>query len=149
MKFMPWRHGDKLNKKEGQRMNKVGNEPIIKFMTHTPHSIEPGQPLDEARKVMGRHDIRHLPVLSGGRIVGLLSERDLTYIRTLPGVGQDLKVKDAMVYDPVLVAEQDLLRDVAHKMAEQHIGSVLVCDNHHKLLGIFTYTDALKVLAES
>lgn len=129
-------------------MNK-GNEPIAKFMTRTPHSIEPGQPLDEARKIMGRHDIRHLPVLSGGRIVGLLSERDLTYIRTLPGIGQDLKVKDAMVYDPVLVPETDSLKDVARKMADMHIGSVLVCDSHHKLAGIFTYTDALKVLAES
>lgn len=129
-------------------MNK-GNESISKFMTRTPHSIEPGQPLEEARKVMGHHDIRHLPVLSGGRIVGLLSERDLTYIRTLPGVGSTLKVKDAMVYDPVLVAETDSLRDVAKKMADMHIGSVLVCDNHNKLTGIFTYTDALKVLANS
>lgn len=130
-------------------MNTAGNESIAKFMTQTPHSIEPGQPLEEARKIMGRHDVRHLPVLSGGRIVGLLSERDLTYIRTLPGVGQNLKVKDAMVYDPVLVSEKDTLRDVARRMAEQHIGSVLVCDSHNKLVGIFTYIDALNVLAES
>lgn len=124
-------------------------EPIAKFMTRTPHSIEPGQLLEEARKIMGRHDIRHLPVLSGGRIVGLLSERDLTYIRTLPGVGPDLKVKDAMVYDPVLVSESESLRDVAQKMAASHIGSVLVCDSRSKLSGIFTYTDALRVLGES
>jgi acetoin utilization protein AcuB len=129
-------------------MNK-GHETIAKFMTRTPFSIEPSQPLEEARKLMGRHEIRHLPVLSGGRIVGLLSERDLTYIRTLPGVGPDLKVKDAMVYDPVLVSETDALKDVARKMADMHIGSVLVCDHHNKLAGIFTYTDALKVLAES
>ncbi len=125
------------------------NESIAKFMTRTPHSIEPGQPLEEARKVMGHFDIRHLPVLSGGRIVGLLSERDLTYIRTLPGVGSALKVKDAMVYDPVLVSEKDSLKDVAKKMADMHIGSVLVCDGQNKLTGIFTYTDALKVLAGS
>jgi acetoin utilization protein AcuB len=126
-----------------------GHEPITNFMTRTPYSIEPNQPLEDARKLMGRHDVRHLPVLSGGRIVGLLSERDLTYIRTLPGVGEHLKVKDAMVYDPVLVSEKDTLKEVARKMADTHIGSVLVCDSHNKLAGIFTYTDALKVLAES
>ncbi|MFY7928643.1 MAG: CBS domain-containing protein, partial [Oligoflexus sp.] len=90
-----------------------------------------------------------LPVLSGGRVVGLLAERDLTYIKTLPGVQESaLRVRDAMVYDPVIVSDQASLREVSQQMAEQHIGSVLVCDAQQHLVGIFTYVDALKALGQ-
>ncbi len=130
-------------------MTVLGNDPIDKYMTPMPHSIEPSQSLEDARKLMGKLEVRHLPVLSGGRIVGLLSERDLTYIRTLPGVDkQELKVKDAMVYEPIMVDQQESLQEVSKRMAEQHIGSVLVCNSQKKLLGIFSYVDALKVLGK-
>lgn len=130
-------------------MTVLGNDPIDMYMTPMPHSIEPSQSLEDARKLMGKLEVRHLPVLSGGRIVGLLSERDLTYIRTLPGVEkQDLKVKDAMVYEPIMVDQRESLQEVSRRMADQHIGSVLVCNSQKKLLGIFSYIDALKVLGK-
>jgi acetoin utilization protein AcuB len=130
-------------------MKVTGHSSIRGFMSVVPHSIEPNQELEDARKIMGRFGIRHLPVLSGGRVVGLLAERDLTYIKTLPGISVgSLRVKDAMVYDPVIVSDQASLREVAEQMAEQQIGSVLICDAQQHLVGIFTYVDALKALGQ-
>ena len=129
-------------------MSNLGQHTIEKYMVPTLHTIEPMRSLEEARKIMGRYTVRHLPVLSGGRLVGLLAERDLSYLKAMPGIKQEeLKVKDAMVYDPLLVSQNESLSEVAQKMAELHIGSVLVCDESKKLVGIFTYIDALKALA--
>jgi CBS domain-containing protein len=50
---------------------------VRQYMTPGPHTISPAQPLTIARRQMLDHEVRHLPVLEGGRIVGLISERDL------------------------------------------------------------------------
>ena len=122
---------------------------VSDYMTTVPHSIEPHQDLDDAWHMMGKYHVRHLPVLAGGHLVGLLSERDLTYLRQISGKNdKNLRVRDAMVYDPVIVGPEESLREVARKMAQERIGSVLVCDARQKLLGIFTYVDALTALAE-
>ena len=46
-------------------------------MTETPHSIGKDQPLAVAHRLMKEHDLRHLPVLEQGKLVGLVSERDV------------------------------------------------------------------------
>jgi len=50
---------------------------IQKYMTRALHTIGQEQTLDVAHTVMRQHGIRHLPVLEGGKLVGLLSQRDL------------------------------------------------------------------------
>ncbi len=121
---------------------------VSDYMTTVPHSIEPHQDLDDAWHMMGKYHVRHLPVLAGGHLVGLLSERDLTYLRQISNKKEELRVRDAMVYDPVVVGPEESLRDVARRMAADRIGSVLICDARQKLLGIFTYVDALAALSD-
>ncbi|TMC13513.1 MAG: CBS domain-containing protein [Chloroflexi bacterium] len=53
---------------------------IAHWMTSTLQTIEPGQSLEEARDRMDRANIRHLPVTEGGKVVGMLSMRDLIRI---------------------------------------------------------------------
>jgi acetoin utilization protein AcuB len=121
---------------------------ISKFMTTTPHTIGADQTLDHAKRLMHDYSIRHLPVLSGGTIVGIISERDINFMLSFKGV--DLKhetVSEAMSQDPVMVDANTLLDGVCRDMAEKKIGSVLVQDNH-KLVGIFTWVDALLAMDE-
>jgi acetoin utilization protein AcuB len=56
---------------------------IQKYMTPTPHTIGQEQTLQVAHDVMREHGVRHLPVLEGGKLVGLLSQRDLHLVETL------------------------------------------------------------------
>src|SRR5579863_568218 len=51
--------------------------PIGRYMTSQPWTLESGASLGDARRLMHAHGIRHLPILDDGRLVGVLSERDL------------------------------------------------------------------------
>jgi acetoin utilization protein AcuB len=66
-------------------------------MTPSPHTIGIEQPLSVAAEPMRAHQIRHLPVLHGGKLVGILSERDVQLVSGVPSVDPAaIKVEDAM-----------------------------------------------------
>ncbi|MBK6531521.1 MAG: CBS domain-containing protein [Deltaproteobacteria bacterium] len=117
-------------------------------MTPAPHTIGRDQSLTSAHHMMREHRIRHLPVLSGGRVVGLLSERDLALIETLHSVDPDLTIaEEAMTQAPYTVTPDTPLDEVVATMAGQRYGSALVME-HERIVGVFTTTDALEALVE-
>ena len=119
---------------------------IQRFMTRTPHTISPRQTLAEAHQAMRERAVRHLPVLHEGRLVGVVSQRDLYLLETLRGVdvGREL-VEEAMSDEPFVVPPDASLEEVAEVMASRKHGSALVVERS-TLVGIFTSTDALRAL---
>jgi acetoin utilization protein AcuB len=123
------------------------SEAIENFMTPTVHSIRSGAAVAEARSVMRQHAIRHLPVLDGGRLVGMVSERDLAIVAGIRGVNAEaLPVEEAMSQDVLAVTPEEPLATVAARMAERRAGSAVIARGE-RVLGIFTTTDALRALA--
>jgi acetoin utilization protein AcuB len=126
------------------------NPQVVAFMTPFPYSIDVDAPLQEAHRLMREHRFRHLPVTSGGRLVGVLTDRDIKLVLG-PDFGspdeRELKVRDAYVERPCVVSASTPVAAVARTMAENHIGSAIVTKND-KLVGIFTVTDACRALAE-
>jgi acetoin utilization protein AcuB len=126
------------------------NPQVIAFMTPFPHSIDVDAPLEDAHKLMREHRFRHLPVMSGGEIVGVLTDRDIKLVLG-PDFGspdeRELRVRDAYVERPCVVPASTPVAKVARVMAQNRIGSALVT-KHGKLVGIFTVTDACLALAE-
>ena len=121
---------------------------IQKFMTTQPHSIGREQTMAQAHRMMREHRFRHLPVLTGGRLVGLLSDRDLNLIETLRDVDPTkVLVEDAMTSDPYTVSPDAPLDEVVATMAEHKYGCAVVMQNN-KLVGIFTTVDACRAFAE-
>ena len=126
-----------------------GIPPVSKYMTTMPHTIEPTQALSDAKAWMMSHGVRHLPVRSGGEVVGLLSERDLTFLATFKDIDlKKAKVKDAMTLDVFKVLPETLVTEVVAGMAESKYGSALVCQANGTLVGIFTTIDALRAFSE-
>ncbi len=125
-------------------------DPIVEqFMTPAPRSISRTQTIDVALRTMRELEIRHLPVLEGGRILGLVSERELEIVGGLASVDpQRTSLEQAMIADPFQVEHDVSLRKLAADMAEKKVGSAVVTRNG-KLVGIFTTTDALKALSAS
>lgn len=116
------------------------------FMTRTVHTIGTQSPLSEAHRLMNEHAIRHLPVLEGGRLVGVVSMRDLHLIETLKGVDpKEVPVEEAMAQDAYTVPPGTELLEVARTMAMHKYGSAVVARDGH-VEGIFTTIDALKAL---
>ena len=79
-------------------------------MTPGPHTIGREQSLVAAKQMMQKIHVRHLPVLHGGKLVGVLSDRELAAIETLPGSNQ-LTVEDAMVPDVFMTSADASLAD--------------------------------------
>lgn len=116
------------------------------FMTRTVHTIGTQSPLSEAHRIMNEHAIRHLPVLEGGRLVGMVSMRDLHLIETLKDVvPQEVTVDEAMSQDAYAVPPGTALAEVARTMAMHKYGSAVVVRDS-RVEGIFTTIDALKAL---
>jgi acetoin utilization protein AcuB len=117
------------------------------YMTPQPHTIGHDQPLVAARRAMREHRIRHLPVLDGGRLVGVLSERDLLLVESLRGEDLDaLTIADAMTPAPYVVAPDAPLREATAAMAGHRYGAAIVAERG-RVIGIFTTTDVLLLLA--
>lgn len=120
---------------------------IESFMTPQPMTIGQEQTLETAASKMRELKIRHLPVLHGGRIVGIVTERDVALVETLPDVDPaTVRVEEAMTAEPYLVEPHAALADVARTMAEHKYGAAVVAQGG-KVVGVFTTVDACRALA--
>ncbi|MFO0662053.1 MAG: CBS domain-containing protein [Polyangiaceae bacterium] len=121
---------------------------IQKYMSTCPVTIGTDQPLEHAHTVMREHNIRHLPVLVGGKLAGIITQRDLALIETLKDVDpRKVTVDDAMTSEVYHVEPDAPLDEVVNEMAEHKYGCAVVMQNN-KVVGIFTAVDAMKALAE-
>jgi acetoin utilization protein AcuB len=121
--------------------------PISRYMTRQPWTIERGATLTAAHELMRSHAIRHLPVMDAGKLVGIVSERDLHLIETLPDADPDeVTVDDAMTETVYVARPTDEVAEVVDRMAAQKLGSVIVMQDR-RVEGIFTSIDALSVLS--
>ncbi len=116
-------------------------------MAPSPYSIEKGASLAQARELMERHLIRHLPVMDGETLVGMLSTRDLHLLQALddhdPG---NVQITAAISEPPYTVQIGTQLRNVVVYMAAKKYGAAIVLDGT-KVVGLFTTVDALRVLS--
>src|ERR1700749_674422 len=93
---------------------------IDHFMTRNPHSIGRDQTLAAAHERMRAIGGRHLPVMDGGKLVGIVSHRDLLSVETLKDVDPAaVRVEDAMSPDVYVVPPTRALGEVAAMMVER------------------------------
>ena len=123
--------------------------PVEEFTTPNPVTANDDALIDELIAIMKKHEVRHLPIVKNGSVVGIISDRDLRVASGLSSREKMLvRAADVMVPSPVTVSADEPLDEVAFKMSENKIGSVIVNDENDKFLGIFTATDALNALIE-
>lgn len=127
-------------------------------MTPTPLALGPDETARRAREVMLEHGVHHLPIVSEGRFVGLISTNDLHRIalgdpyRDDPElVAQDLELfplREVMTEDVVtLKADTATVRDAALQLARGSFHALPILDGD-TLVGIVTSTDLVAYLIE-
>ena len=127
-------------------------------MSTKPVTITADVPITEALRIMRENQVRRLPVLdSDGKLIGIVSEKDLLYASPSPATSLSiyemhymlsrLKVTELMTPDPVTITPDTLLEEAALIMADNKIGGLPVMENG-RLVGIITETDIFKVFLE-
>ena len=125
-------------------------------MSREPVTLDAGDTLDLAEGIMRLGRIRHLPVVSGDKIVGILSQRDLfrAAVSSLLQLGGDAERKwlgtirvNAVMTPVVFTVGPDLpIRAAVGVMLEKRIGCLPVVEDG-KLVGLLSETDCMKYLA--
>lgn len=121
---------------------------IKKYMTTDVQTIGDEQPMSVAHQMMREQKIRHLPVLHQGKLVGVVTDRDLRLVETLRDVDPaQVPVSEAMTGDVYTVSPDANLDEVVGSMAAAKYGSAVVVDHGH-VVGIFTTVDACQAFAD-
>lgn len=127
-------------------------------MSAEPVTITADTPITDALRIMRQSQVRRLPVLDEeGRLVGIVSEKDLLYASPSPTTSlsiyemhymlSQLRVTELMTADVMTVAPDTPLEEAARIMVDNKIGGLPVMEGD-KLVGIITETDVFKVFLE-
>lgn len=132
------------------------DRPLRDIMKTQLHAVDPTDRVIHARRVMLDHGVERLPVLSGGKLVGIVGETDVAF-----GLQQFKKkyadhhqseqikrffVEDIMVRNVVTATPDTKAADAARTMHDQHVGALPVLHSTGKIAGMVTRTDLVRLI---
>jgi len=129
------------------------------LMTENPATLTAQATIAEAWDLMRELEIRHVPVIQGGALVGMLSDRDLARVgigsllmaEGAGGAGQDLgtSIGGLMSTDVIVVQPETELSDVIDLLVESRVGALPVVDpDTRAVVGIVSYIDVLRAIQD-
>ena len=130
--------------------------PVSAIMTKEVITLDSKDDLRTAEKLFKSEKIRHIPVVSGSEIKGMLSYTDLLRISFADGIDEDetdvettvynmFSIEQVMAKNLVKVSPSATIKEVAEILAKKEFHAIPVVDNN-KLVGIVTTTDLIKFL---
>lgn len=133
-------------------------EPIRHIMTQQPFSLQVNESLSQVEKLFKKHKIRHLPVVEGKKIIGILSLTDLKRISFIdaydprndnldPSIYALFSLEQVMVRNPVTIDPNTPILEVAELFTKSEFHSVPVVEQGG-LVGIVTTTDLIRFLMD-
>lgn len=130
---------------------------VADVMTRGPSTVDARATVRQAIDELLRIDARHLPVVDGGRFLGLLAERDFRPV-LLPADAHDggpahpllaRPVSELLVREPIHVNPETDLAGVVGLMVDHQVDAIAVCDaGSRRLVGILSYVDVLRALRD-
>jgi acetoin utilization protein AcuB len=116
-------------------------------MTREVVTVSPDATVVAALDLIRSHDIRHLPVLEGDRLVGIVTDRDLRLALDPGGQPAHTSVADMMTRSLVVVAPDAPMETAAALLSEHRIGCLPVTEDQ-QLVGIITESDVLRAFVD-
>ena len=136
----------------------MGETYVRDIMSEKIVTIRADDTLSTVEDIMTLGHVRHIPVVQGGRLVGVVSERDLlrASLSNLSEFGNDerraflygVEIQRVMSEPPVVIDPEATVEKAASVMADRKIGCLPVVDAHGTLLGMLTETDVLRYFAD-
>jgi acetoin utilization protein AcuB len=131
---------------------------IKDWMTKDPITITENTSMIKAIHIMSEHRFRRIPVVAAGRLVGMVTDRDLKEaspskattldVHELYYLLAELQVKEIMSRDPVSVSEDDTVEHAAQIMLEHTISGLPVVDGSGQVVGIITQSDVFRAFMD-
>jgi nucleotide-binding universal stress UspA family protein/predicted transcriptional regulator len=118
---------------------------VARWMTPNPISAEPGEKLSAVRARMLAGHFRAMPVLSGGKLAGIITDRDL---RRHEGYLDHTEVRLAMTTEVATVTAVTPIHEAAKRLLECKIGALPVVEGE-RLVGIISTSDVLRAFLET
>lgn len=110
-------------------------------------AVDVEDPVWKAWRIMKDEQVKNLPVIKAGRIVGVVSDKDIVQISGFNG-GQSMPVKDAMSMDPLVVSLEDSMESVLLKMLKKDQQQAVVIDADQNIVGLFSWNKAFQFMLE-
>lgn len=129
--------------------------PISQIMTKVLIAVPTTKKISEVNQLFIDYKIRHIPVVEGEQLVGIISSNDILKIgystanmdvEAIHAIYDSYKLEDIMTVDPVVVQEDITIKEVAELLVEQQFHSLPVVDKNKTLVGIVTTTDLINYL---
>jgi acetoin utilization protein AcuB len=125
---------------------------VVDVMTRNPLVMTPTETIGQADEIMSENRIRQLPVVDGGALLGIITDRDVRSFlaeSSLLDVEErakalKTKVRDIMTSEPLTLAPDDDLQEAVELLIEEKVGGIPVVDEAEGLVGIVTYVDVLR-----
>ncbi len=129
---------------------------VKEWMAKDPIVIDENTSIMKATQMMKEHGIRRIPVVRDGKLIGIISDRDIKEaapskatsldVHELYYLLSEIKVKDIMTPDPITLKENDSVEKAAVIMLENRISGIPVVDDEDHVIGVITQTDVFKVM---
>jgi len=129
---------------------------VREIMTTNPYTLEANDVLDLADDLMSMSRIRHIPILDGTELVGVVSQRDLFYSALVKALGvkqreqkdlmKTIRAREVMSQPVITISKGTSVKEAARLMAENKIGCLPVVEGT-RLVGLVTETDILRYTA--
>ncbi len=112
--------------------------------------------MSDAIKLLKENDIKMLPVMKKGKLVGIITDRDLKRASASDATTLDvhellfllskIKIKDIMTKDPIMIPDDFTVEETAEILLKNKISGAPVINNEGQVVGTITQTDLFKVL---
>ena len=114
---------------------------VSDVMTRDVQTVSPDQPVQEAANFMLNADAGSIPVTDGGRLIGMITDRDIAVRGIANGCGPDTPVRELMTDNLVIARIDDDIEEVATKMSDAQVRRLPVIDEEERLCGIVSLGD--------
>ncbi|PND34625.1 CBS domain-containing protein [Achromobacter pulmonis] len=115
---------------------------LSEIMTAEPAYLSEGETVRRAAELMADLDVGELPICDGRRLVGVITDRDITVRCTARGVAPDTaSVNDAMSERPIWCYDDDTVETAKGLMESEQVRRVLVLDRNKQLVGVVSLGD--------
>lgn len=116
------------------------------IMTQAPTSVGPSERIDRIEGLLLELDVRHLPVVDEGQLIGIISDRDVAPFRLDPGRSNSATTaSEIMSSNVVSVSPETELSEVIATLIDEKVGALPVVEPASRsLVGIISYVDLLR-----